>query len=81
MSKFKNLCEIIISKGLLRAMASPLNVKATCSGCGYVLPKYPGKYTKCPLCNNMIVQHDPNPSPNQDGGELEIADEEPTSQK
>lgn len=42
--------EAILSQGLQNAMNKPLKVKSQCV-CGFLYPVYPGKYSKCPLCN------------------------------
>jgi len=73
--KFEKLCEVIISKGLLKAMANPHRRKAICPTCGYIMPIYPGKYCACPLCQTRFL-NDPNPVTNQDNGEIANIDDE-----
>ena len=80
--KFEKLSEVIISKGLLKAMGKQLKYKAVCGCCGYIMPSYPGKYSKCPLCQGEIVKpkvvaspvEDPNA---MDGGDLVVDPETP----
>ena len=75
-SKFDNIIEAFLSKGVLKAMGNGASeIKAICPKCGYVMIKFPGKYPACPLCKTRFLNN-PNPVTNQDNGELaEVPDE------
>jgi len=67
--EFDNLFEAILPAGIIKAMGrGTLEIKAVCPGCGYVMPKYPGRYAKCPLCKEVVVVKPTDP--NQCNGEI-----------
>jgi len=71
MNKFKNLCEVILSKGVLNAYMRGGKLKGTCPKCGTMVPKYPGRYGKCPYCYTRFLNN-PDPVKNQEGGEIAV---------
>ena len=63
MNNFENICEAILTKGLVRALANQGKARARCE-CGFVIPVYPGKYpTACPNCGSEFEKK-------MDGGKL-----------
>ena len=72
--KFEQLCEVILSKGLLNAYMKGGKLKGTCPNCGTMVPVYPGRYGKCPYCYTRFL-NDPNPITNQEGGEVATVDD------
>jgi hypothetical protein len=73
--EFDELFEAIMPAGILKAMGrGTLKIKAVCPGCGYVMPSYPGRYSKCPLCKETVVIKPPDP--NQMGGDVVEIDDD-----
>jgi len=63
MKNFENICEAILTKGLMRALATQGRIRSKCE-CGFVLPKYPGSYpSACPNCGEEFNKK-------MDGGKL-----------
>lgn len=69
--RFTDMCEAIMAKGLMNAYMKGGKLKAICPKCGVMVPKYPGRYGKCPLCFTRYL-NDPQPVTNQDNGEIAV---------
>ena len=69
--KFEKLIEAIMTRGLLNAYMRGGSLKAICPKCGTMIPKYVGRYGKCPYCYTRFL-NDPDPITNQDNGEIAV---------
>ena len=58
--KFHELLNKYLSSGLMKAFSSnrlPFTIVYKCDQCGYLVPKYKGKYVKnCPQCKKELTK-------------------------